>query len=126
MLLKWRKTSLFSSLSDNARGLLLLTMPTTLVPLCLHNPEIGLDHSLGGQAPSLASYATASSGFPGLLVPQVTGQKRKKGKKKTTHLMEQTSDVAKSQEYKAFEAFIVSNCSELHVAMEDGAQLAAT
>lgn len=111
MLLKWRKTNLFSSLSDNARGLLLLTMPvTSSLPLGLHNRD--LDHSVGSQAPSLVSYMTASSGFPGLLIPRPAGQNRKKGKKKTAHLAEQMLDEAKTREYKAFEAFITSNCSE--------------
>ena len=114
MLLNLRKTGLFNSLIDNTRGLLLITMPTTpLTPLCLRNPEIALDLSMGSQAPSLASYATASSGlFPGLLVPRTAGQKRKKGKKKTAHLVEQISDEVKSREYKAFEAFITANCSK--------------
>ena len=114
MLLNWKKTGLFNSLLDNARGLLLITMPTTpMTPLCLRNPEIALDLSMGSQAPSLTSYTTASSGLlPGLLVPRTAGQKRKKGKKKTAHLMEQISDEAKSREYKAFEAFITANCSK--------------
>lgn len=113
MLLKWRKTNLFSSLSDNARGLLLLTMPSaSSAQLGLHSREVVLDHSMGSQAPSLASYMTASSGFPSLLIPRPAGHNRKKGKKKTAHLAEQMSDEAKSREYKAFEAFITSNCSE--------------
>ena len=109
MLLQWQKTNLFSSSSDNGRGLLLLTMPAaSLAPLCLRNPEIALDQSAGTQ--SLSSYTTASSGFPGLLIPRGAGQRKRKGKKKT-NLAEQISDEAKSAEYKAFEAFIMSNCS---------------
>ena len=109
--------SLFSSLVDHTRALLLLTMPATpqLTPLYLHNPEIAqLDQSWGSQAPSLASYVTASSGFfPGLLVPRGTGgERRKRGKKKTAHLADQITDEAKSREYRAFETFLAANSSE--------------
>ena len=117
MLLKWRVTSLFSSLSENARGLLLLSMPATpLATLCARNPETALDQSVNSQAPSLTSYATASSGlFPGLLAPRGTaGQKRNRRKKKTAHLTDTLSEETKSREYKAFEAFIAANCSTLY------------
>ena len=113
MLLKWNKTPLLKEILTGAMILLLLTMPSTQL---LHNPGIALDQSIGSQAPSLASYVTASSGlFPGLLVPRgTTGEKKNKrgGKKKTTHAAEQIADEAKSREYKAFEAFTAIHYSE--------------
>lgn len=112
MLLKWNKTALLKSLLNDARVLLLLTMPSAQ----LRNPEIALDQSIDSQAPSLASYVTASSGvFPGLLVPRgAAGEKRNKrgGKKKMTHISEQISDETKSREYKAFEAFAATHLSK--------------
>lgn len=121
MLLKWRKVALFSSLVDNTRGLLLLTMPATpLTHLSLCNPETAqLDQSWGSQAPSLASYVTASSGlFPGLVVPRGAGggggggERRKRGRKKTTTLADQITDETKSREYRAYETFTAANCSK--------------
>ena len=112
MLLKWNKTQLLKELLTGAKALLLLTMPSTQ----LRNPEIGLDQSIGSQAPSLVSYVTASSGiFPGLLVPRGTGGDKKNkrgGKRKTTQAAEQIPDEAKSREYKAFEAFTATNLGE--------------
>ena len=112
MLLKWQQTNLFSSLSDNARGLLLLTMPAmSLSSVCAQEPAGGLDQSMASQTLSLSSYTTISSGFPGLLAPR-GAQKKKKGKNKATTLAEQIAEEAKSAEYKAFEAFIMANCSQ--------------
>ena len=112
MLLRWNKAQLLKELLTGAKALLLLTMPSAQ----LRNPEIGLDQSIGSQAPSLVSYVTASSGiFPGLLVPRGTGGDKKNkrgGKRKAAQASEQIPDEAKSREYKAFEAFTATHLGE--------------
>ena len=70
------------------------------------------------QDPALSSYATIRSMLPTLVLPQKgTNKKSRKARKKVAVAAEQLSDEAKSIEYKAFEAFIMSN--HFHVSLDD-------
>ena len=56
------------------------------------------------------SYATVRSSL-GHILPQKVADKKKKGRKKLITAVDQLSDEAKSSEYKAFEAFLMSSHS---------------
>ena len=125
VLLAWQKKALFSIIADNARGLLLITMPPAAASkssskdIPSEMSEAGLQQSSLVSAPvdpSTASCATFSSALPSLL-PQKTNGKKKRSKRKIAQAVEQVSDESKSAEYKSFEAFVVAN--QVHFSSDD-------
>ena len=125
-----QKKTLFTSFTNNARGLLLCTMQAatdvakemekdggrrgkakdTLTDAAnLEQPSLLVD-------PAITSYSTMRSALGNLLPPKGADRK-KKGRKKLIAATEQLSDEAKSSEYKAFEAFLMSSHS--HQGVDD-------
>ena len=64
---------------------------------------------------SMSSYATISSGLPGMMLMSSLrgggggGRGRRKGRKKVVTAADQVPDESKSAEYKGFEAFLMAN-----------------
>ena len=123
VLLIWHKKALFSLVADNARGLLLTTMPSTSKKDASSLP--GTTATAGGQLHqsstastmqdlSMSSYTTMSSGLPAMLLMSSLrggggGRVKRKGRKKVVTAADQIPDESKSAEYKGFEAFLMAN-----------------
>lgn len=133
-----QRKPLFTSFTNNARDLLLSTMqaatdvakeaekkdkdqgrdtdhsPPPPNQNDLHQPSL-LSDSFDA---SLVNYTTVRSVL-GNLLPQKVGDKKKKGRKKLMAAVDQLPDEAKSLEYKAFEAFLMSSQPQNQWSMDD-------
>ena len=134
MLTAVQRKSLFTSFTNNARGLLLSTMQAATNVA----KEIEKDKNRGGATEkeatplpadneqpsflsdshdlSIVSYATVRSALGNILPPKI-GEKKKKGRKKLIATTDHLLDEAKSSEYKAFEAFLM--CSQSHQGLDE-------
>ena len=128
-----QKKTLFTSFTNNARGLLLSTMQAATNIAAEKEREKAGSHDktqkaqsdanleqpsllVDAQDPAITSAVTVKSAL-GNLLPAKGGDKKKKGRKKLIAAMEQLSYEAKSTEYKAFEAFLMS--SHTHQGVDD-------
>jgi len=124
VLLIWHKKALFSLVADNARGLLLTTMPSTSKKDASSLP--GTTATAGGQLHqsstgstmqdlSMSSYTTMSSGLPAMLLMSSLrgggggGRVKRKGRKKVVKAADKIPDESKGAEYKGFESFLMAN-----------------
>ena len=124
----WHEKTLFSLVTDNARGLLLTTLPSTskwkdttsLPSTTTAVPGSQLSARFAGHDLSASSYTSISSGTQDTLpVSSVKGGKgggrgKRKGRKKVATTMDHLPEEFKSAEYKAFEAFLKANHGTLH------------
>ena len=124
----WHEKTLFSLVTDNARGLLLTTLPSTskwkdttsLPGTTTAVPGSQLSARFAAHNFSASSYTSVSSGTQDtLLMSSVKGGKgggrgKRKGRKKVVTTMDHLPEESKSAEYKAIEAFLKANHGTLH------------
>lgn len=123
-MLTWHEKTLFSLVTDNARGLLLTTMPSTskwkdtitsLPGTTTAVPGSQLSAGFVAHNLSASSYTSVSSGTQDALpMSSVKGGKgggrgKRKGRKKVATTVDHLPEESKSAEYKAFEAFLKTN-----------------
>ena len=124
----WHEKTLFSLVTDNARGLLLTTLPSTskwkdttsLPGTTTAVPGSQLSARFAAHDLSTSTYTSITSGTQDTLpMSSVKGGKgggrgKRKGRKKVVTTMDHLPEESKSAEYKAIEAFLKANHGTLH------------